>query len=156
MMPDNTILHPIAFASKSITGAEHRYNNIERETLGILHGLKKFHHYSFAREVHIITDHKPLVAIFKKDVTMLSPCIQCNLLKFHQYRVLILYKPGPEIFFAEWLSWYNHKEGKDEPIQDMDISVDTIQSTRHSRVYVHIANSTDSGTGQTSATSKTL
>ena len=27
--PDNTILCPIAFASKSLTGAEHRYRNIE-------------------------------------------------------------------------------------------------------------------------------
>ena len=33
-MPDNTILCPIAFASKSLTGAEHRYGNIEREPLG--------------------------------------------------------------------------------------------------------------------------
>ena len=30
--------------------------------------LKMFHNYCFAREVSIITDHKPLVAIFKKDV----------------------------------------------------------------------------------------
>ena len=52
VVPDNTILCPVAFAS-----------NIEREALGILHGLKKFHHYCFAREVLIITDHKPLVAI---------------------------------------------------------------------------------------------
>ena len=62
-MPDNTILHPIAFASKCLTGAEHRYSNIEREALGILHGLEKFHHYCFAREVHVITDCKPLVTI---------------------------------------------------------------------------------------------
>ena len=65
-MPDYTSLHPIAFASKSITGAEHRYSNIEREALGILHGLEKFHHYCFTREVHVITDHKPLVAILKR------------------------------------------------------------------------------------------
>ena len=64
--PENTILHPITFASKSLTGAECRYSNIKREALGILHGLEKFHHYCFAREVLIITDHKPLVAIFKK------------------------------------------------------------------------------------------
>ena len=83
--PDNTILHPIAFASKSLTGAECRYSNINREALGILHGLKKFHHYYFAREVLIITDHKTLVAIFKK--AMLSQHIQCILLKIHQYRV---------------------------------------------------------------------
>ena len=36
--PDNTNLQPIVFASKSLTGAEHRYSNIEREVLGILPG----------------------------------------------------------------------------------------------------------------------
>ena len=41
-VPDNTILQPIAFASKSLTSAEHRYSNMEREVLGILHGFKKF------------------------------------------------------------------------------------------------------------------
>ena len=124
----NTILHPIAFASKTLTGSEHRYSNIARETLAILHGLKKFHHYCFTREVHIITNHKPLVSIFKKDVEMLLQCIQCILLKLHQYRVQILYKPGPEIFIADWLSCHKHKEDKDEPIWDMDIRVDVIQS----------------------------
>ena len=38
--PNNTILCPITFSSKSLTGAECRYSNIEREALGILHGLK--------------------------------------------------------------------------------------------------------------------
>ena len=42
--PDNTILRPITFASKSLTSAEQRCSNIEREALGILHGLQKFHH----------------------------------------------------------------------------------------------------------------
>ena len=65
-VPDNTILHLIAFASKSLTDTECRYSNIEKEVLGILHGLKKFHHYCFAWEVHIKTDHKALVAIFEK------------------------------------------------------------------------------------------
>ena len=49
-VPDNTILHPIAFASKCLTGTECRYRNIERGALGILHGLKKFHHYWFCKE----------------------------------------------------------------------------------------------------------
>ena len=42
MALDNTILHPITFVSKSLTGAEQRYSNIEHEVLGILHGLEKF------------------------------------------------------------------------------------------------------------------
>ena len=66
VVPDNTILCPIVFASKRLTDTEQRYSNIKQEALGILHGLEKFHHYCFAREVLIITDHKPLVAIFKK------------------------------------------------------------------------------------------
>ena len=45
--PQNIALCPIAFASKSLTGAEQRYSNIEWEALGILHGLEKFHHYCF-------------------------------------------------------------------------------------------------------------
>ena len=40
--PDNTILRPIMFASKSLSSAEQRNNNIEREAFGILHGLKNF------------------------------------------------------------------------------------------------------------------
>ena len=66
--PDNRILRPIAFSSKSLTRAEKRYSYIERETLGILYGLEKLHHCCFVREISIIMDHKPLIAIFKKDV----------------------------------------------------------------------------------------
>ena len=40
----------------------------------------------------------------------------------------ILYKPGPKISIADWLSHHNHKENKDEPIQNMDVRVDAIQS----------------------------
>ena len=42
IVPNSTTLCPIAFASKSLRGAECRYSNIEREALGILYGLKKF------------------------------------------------------------------------------------------------------------------
>ena len=45
--PQNIAPHPMAFASKSLTGAEQRYSNIKWEALGILHGLEKFHHYCF-------------------------------------------------------------------------------------------------------------
>ena len=62
----------IAFVSKSLMDTECRYSNIEREALGILHGLKKFQHYCIMRGVCVITNHEPLLSIFKKDVAMLS------------------------------------------------------------------------------------
>ena len=96
--------------------------------LGILHGLEKFHHYCFGREVLAITDHKPLVSIFKTDVAMLSQWIQYILLKIHQYRFQITYKPGPDIFIADWLLRHNHTEGKDQPIKGMEVQVDIIQT----------------------------
>ena len=71
-VPDSSILRPIAFTSKILTEAGKRYSNIEREALGILYGLEKFHHCYFAREVSIITDHKPFITIFKKVVATLS------------------------------------------------------------------------------------
>ena len=52
--------------SKSLSSAKERCNNAEREAMGILYGLKMFHHYYFVREVNIITYPRPLVAIFKK------------------------------------------------------------------------------------------
>ena len=119
--PQKITLHPIAFTSKSLTGVEWRYSNIEHEALGIIHGLEEFHHYCFGQEVFIITHHKPLVVMFRKDVADLLQCIQCIMLKIHQYRVQILYKPGPEIFIADWLSRNNHIESKDKPIKDVDI-----------------------------------
>ena len=88
----------------------------------------KINHYCFGREVLLITDLKPLVAMFKKDVATLSQHIQHILLKNYQYRVQILYKPDPYIFIADWLSRHNHTEGKDKPIKDMDVWVDAIQS----------------------------
>ena len=39
--PDNSIVKPIVFASKSLSNVKRRYSNIEREALGILHRLKK-------------------------------------------------------------------------------------------------------------------
>ena len=46
----------------------------------------------------------------------------------HQYRVRIIYKPGPDLFIADWLSRQNHKENKDEEIPGMPLNVDTIQT----------------------------
>ena len=98
-----------------------RYSNIEREALGILYGLEKVHHYCFVREVSVKTDHKPLVAIFKKDVAML-------LLRIHQYQVRIIYKCGPDLFIVDWLSRQNHKENKDAEIPGMQLNIDAIHT----------------------------
>ena len=49
-----------------MTETEQRCAQIEKEMLAIVYNLEKFHQYTFAREVQVITDHKPLVAISSK------------------------------------------------------------------------------------------
>ena len=49
-------LVPVAFASKTLTDAEHNYANIERELLGVVFGVTHFKHFTFGNDVHGITD----------------------------------------------------------------------------------------------------
>ena len=64
-------------------------------------------------------DHKPLVAIFKKDIATLPQRFQQMLLRIHQYRVRIIYKPGRDLFILDWLSRQNHSKNKGKEILGM-------------------------------------
>ena len=70
---DNSALQQIAFASKSLTRAETGCSNIKKRYTP---WIRKIHYYCFAPEISIITDYKPLVEIFKKDVANLSHRLQ--------------------------------------------------------------------------------
>ena len=52
-------LKPVAYASKSLTDAEKRYSNIERELLAVVFGCIRFHHYLDGRKFICHSDHKP-------------------------------------------------------------------------------------------------
>ena len=55
---------PVAFASRKLNQAEIGYSQIEKEGLGIMVAMKKFHHFIFGRRFTLRTDHRPLVNIF--------------------------------------------------------------------------------------------
>ena len=128
-VPDNNILRLIAFMSRNLSAVERRYSDIEREVLAILHGLETWHHYCFARGISIITYHKLLVEIFKKKAWLHCHRIQHILLMIHQYRVSELYKPGPDLLIADWLSRQNHKKKKQyDVILGMKININAIDT----------------------------
>ena len=81
---------------------------------------------------------KPLIAISKKDEATLSQRLQCILLIFHKYRVSIIYKPGPDLSIADWLSRQNHKEDKDDETQAIKINTIAIDTATDVPKYMPI------------------
>ena len=95
---------PIAFASKSLTDAETRYANIERELLAIVFACQRFSTYLLGRSFVAESDHKPLEMIAMKNLANAPPRLQRMLLELQRYNVTIKYRPGKEMQLADALS----------------------------------------------------
>ena len=79
------------FASKSLTDAETRYANIERELLAIVFACQHFSTYLLGRSFIAESDHKPLEMIAMKNLVNAPPCLQRILLELQRYNVTIKY-----------------------------------------------------------------
>lgn len=55
---------PIEFASRVLSPTEQKYSVIEKEALAIVFATKKFYQYLIGNHFYLVTDHKPLLAIF--------------------------------------------------------------------------------------------
>ena len=98
-------LKPIDYASKSLSEAEKRYSNIERELLGVVWAINHFHHYTFANRIYLISDHKPLHPLFSgKSLVSCSPRTARLLLKIVDKDVTFFYQNGPSMHVSDALS----------------------------------------------------
>lgn len=98
---------PIAFASRSLSPAEKKYAQLDKEGLAIIFGVKRFHQYLAGRKFVILSDHQPLQHLFneKKSISpMASARIQRWALILAAYDYHIRYKPGKEHANADLLS----------------------------------------------------
>ena len=66
-------------------GQQVGYAKLEKELLAIVFGCERFHQYIYGKQVDVETDHKPLVSIFSKNLTQLSPRLQRMMLKLQRY-----------------------------------------------------------------------
>ena len=98
---------PIAYTSRSLSVAERKYSQLEKEGLAIVVAIKKFHQFLHGRPFTIFSDHQPLKYLFdeSKQVPILaSGRIQRWALLLSSYQYKIQYRPGKQLGNADALS----------------------------------------------------
>ena len=96
---------PVAFVSRTLTPADTRYAQIEKELQAIVYACEKFDVYLYGRtEVTIQSDYKPLECIFKTPLNTAPMGLQRMLLTLQRYNLRVVYTKGTEMFLADTLS----------------------------------------------------
>ncbi len=88
---------PPRLMSRTLTAAEKRYSQLDKEGLAVIFGIRTFHKYLYGRAFTICTDHKPLINLFietKAVPQMGSPRLQRWAVMLQAYQYNIVYKPG--------------------------------------------------------------
>ena len=126
-IPNN--LHPISYASKTLSETESSYSNIERELLGVVFAVTHFKHFTYGRPVTIIPNHKLLVSLFKKSLTSSSPHLSRMLLQILDYDLNIVYQEGSKMHLSDAISRLSsHQLDKGLTLPGMDITVHEVES----------------------------
>ena len=95
----------VCYASRALTKTEQNYQNLEREALGTIWGMEKFHYFLYGKEFTLETDQKPLVSIYKKHMVDISPRVQRLIVRSFPYQPFtVIYKKGRDIPVADALS----------------------------------------------------
>ena len=125
----------VCYASRALTKTEQNYQNFEREALGTIWGMEKFHYFLYGKEFTLETDQKPLVSIYKKHMVDISPRVQRLIVRSFPYQPFnVVFKKGKDIPVADALNQVTPMDPEDN-IQLPIIAVNLI--TVHILMSVH-------------------
>ena len=85
---------PVAYASRMLNAVERRYSQIKRETLAITLDIERFHVYLYGMNFTVLTDHKPLINIFRPNHKSPSARMTKWLVRLQPYKFTVDYQPG--------------------------------------------------------------
>lgn len=135
-MPDGEE-RPIAYASRTLSPAEKKYSQIDKEALGLIYGVKKFHQYLWGRHFTLVTDHRPLLTLFgehKSLPTLAAARIQRWAIILSAYDYTIVYWKSEEHSNADGLSRCLLPDTSDCSVSNSSLTVG-ICMRHHSMLY---------------------
>ena len=96
---------PVAYASRTLTTAEVRYAQIDKELLAIVFAFNHFDAYIYGhKRVNVETEHQPLEMIVHKPLNCAPKRLQRMLLQLQKYSLVVHYKKGKLMYLADTLS----------------------------------------------------
>ena len=119
---------PIAHASKTLSEAQKSYSQIEKEALSIVFGVTKFRQFLFGNKFTLVTDHKPLLAIFSPDKNIpvfTAQRLQRWALMLMAYQYEIRFKPTAQ---------HGNADGLSRLPMGQDASFDQTESREHAEI----------------------
>lgn len=87
--------------------AERNYAHLEREAVALVFGVTKFREYLLGRHFTLVTDHKPLIGLFRPDrpiPSMAAARIQRWSFLLQAFSYYLVYRKGTENLNADALS----------------------------------------------------
>jgi transposase InsO family protein len=109
---------PVAYGSRSMTEAEKKYAQIEKELLAITVACEHYHQFIFGTRFCVETDHQPLVSICAKALNDCPIRIQRLLLRLQKYDFDIAHTAGKHMYVADALSRCKTSDTATRSIED--------------------------------------
>lgn len=125
----NNAWKPVAYASRALSETEQRYSQIEKETLALLYGCERFHHFIYGRNVIAETDHRPLITIARKPIGDMPPRLQRFFLRLLRYDLDLQFIPGKQLVLADMLSRATSRQAGDTDSDDVEVHAVSVMSS---------------------------